>query len=223
MNVSRVTALLRRLTGKGSFKVPEHFTRIYVQNAFGGTESRSGVGSSLAQTERVRQELPRLLSEFGIKSFLDAPCGDCHWIAGLDWGTVEYTGIDVVAELIGSNRSRFAERRMKFILADLCADVLPRADLIFCRDCWVHLDYLQIKACLRNFQRSGADYLLTTTFAARTKNRDLGGAIWRPLNLEVAPFVFPAPIRLCLEGCTEGGGDFADKALGLWRLKDVRF
>jgi SAM-dependent methyltransferase len=223
MSFSRVAAFIKRLTGNSGFKVEERFKKIYEENIFLGTESRSGTGASLAQTERLRQELPQLLAELGVKRFLDAPCGDCHWIAELDWGTIDYTGADVVADLIQANRTRFADRKMRFIIANLCVDDLPPADLIFCRDCWVHLDYRQIRDCFRNFQRSGATYLLTTTFTSPARNRDLGGAIWRPLNLQIAPFFFPAPIKLCVEGCTENGGAYADKALGLWRLKDITF
>ena len=223
MNFSRVTALLRRITGRGHPVPQQHFSRIYEENVFGGQESRSGTGSSLQQTEAVRQLLPGLMAEYAVGSFLDAPCGDCHWIAELDWRTVKYTGVDVVPALIQANAVRLAARHMKFAPADLCADPLPRADLIFCRDCWVHLDFRQIRASLGNFRRSGSGYLLTTTFTALPRNRDLGGRIWRPLNLQAPPFSFPPPEKLLVEGCTEDGGKYADKSLGFWRLKDLNF
>jgi hypothetical protein len=223
MNLSRATAFLRRILGLGHPGPRQHFTRIYEENAFGGTESRSGPGSSLAQTARLRRELPLLLAQLGLGKFLDAPCGDCHWIAGLDWTRTEYTGADVVPALIQANATRLAAQGMKFVLADLCADALPPADLVFCRDCWVHLDFRQIGACLGNFKRSGAAYLLTTTFTSVPENRDLDGFIWRPLNLQLPPFSFPPPVQLLVEGCTEDGGRFADKSLGLWRLKDLTF
>jgi SAM-dependent methyltransferase len=216
-------SFVKRLFGLDSFDVRKHFTKIYNQNLFHGTESRSGTGSSLSQTTVLRRELSRLIDELAISRFLDAPCGDCHWVADLDWSKTRYIGADVVAALIGANQARLAARGMTFIVADLCTEPLPRADLIFCRDCWVHLSYGQIKACLNNFRRSGAEYLLTTTFTSRAKNRELGGIIWRPLNLEVAPFFFPSPIKVILEECTEDNGDFADKGMGLWRLKDLAF
>ncbi len=223
MTLSQGIALLRRLIGRSGFDAGRHFGKIYRENAFGGLESRSGLGSSLAETARIRQALPGLLADLGVRRLLDAPCGDCHWIGELDWQAIEYTGADVVPELIEANRARLAGRGLRFVVADLCTDDLPRSDLILCRDCWVHLDYRQIRACLRNFQRSGATFLLTTTFAARPANRDLRAAIWRPLNLQQAPLRFPAPLRLVDEGCTEGAGAYADKALGLWRLKDLSF
>jgi len=221
MNISSITTFWKRLTGRGGFQVDEHFTRIYEKNLFKGGESRSGKGSSLDQTTIVRRELPALLERHGVESFLDAPCGDCHWITELDWTRIRYTGADVVGALIEKNRVRLTGRPMTFVVADLCKDELPRADVIFCRDCWVHLDYAQIRACLENFRRSGATYLLTTTFTGRTSNRDLRTAIWRPLNLQAAPFNFPTPLEVLVEGCTEEGGQYADKALGLWMIADL--
>lgn len=221
MNLTRVSGLLRKLTGSGDVTPEQHFTRIYRKNLFGGKESRSGPGSSLEQTVRIRRELPDLLDKYGIKSFLDAPCGDCNWISKLDWSAIRYVGADVVEQLVVDNRTRFHGRGFEFIVADLCADPLPRVDLIFCRDCWVHLDYLKIRSSLLNFKRSGASYLLTTTFLEREENCDLGDLMWRPINLQRMPFSWAQPLEVLIEDCSENGGIYADKALGLWRLADL--
>jgi SAM-dependent methyltransferase len=204
-------------------RLEDHFGKIYQENLFGGSESRSGTGSSLEQTAKIRKKLPAMLAGFGVTSILDAPCGDAHWIAELDWSKISYTGVDIVADLIRNNQSHFAGRPLTFRTANLCADDLGCADLILCRDCWVHLDYAHIRACLGNFQRSGARYLLTTTFTGRSGNKDLGGDIWRPLNLQAPPFSFPPPLELLIEECTEEGGAYADKALGLWSLQKLAF
>ena len=45
---------------------------------------------------------------------------------------------------------------------------------------------------------------------------------WRVLDLEREPFHLPPPARILNEGCTEGGGAFADKSLALWRVADLR-
>lgn len=219
--VSAFSKLKRKLQGTREFDVGARFTEVFEKNLFNGGESRSGIGSSLDQTRRLRAELPKLLSEIGVQTFLDAPCGDCHWIALLDWTKIKYTGADVVPALIERNRTRLEGRGMQFTAADLCSDSLPRADVIFCRDCWVHLSYRQIKMCVENFRRSGAEYLMTTTFTARSKNKNLGDRIWRPLNFQAVPFCFPEPLRLLVEDCTEDEGAYRDKAMGLWRLKDL--
>ena len=52
-------------------------------------------------------------------------------------------------------------------------------------------------------------------------NEEIATGDWPPLDLERDPFEFPAPFELLNERCTEGGGVFADKSLGLWRTADL--
>jgi SAM-dependent methyltransferase len=196
----------------------EKFTEVYQKNIWGGSDSVSGTGSDLGQTTSVREILPKLLAELGARTFLDAPCGDLHWIRTVDLG-VEYIGVDIVQELVDRLRIEFPQRR--FECCDLVESDLPRADLIFCRDCLVHLPLEEVRKVLTNFVRSGATWLLTTTFPAVRVNKDVKWSGWRPLNLQAAPFGLPKPARLINEGCTEEGGKYADKSLGLWRLDEL--
>lgn len=201
--------------------VKNRFTAIYQTNAFGSEESRSGKGSSLAQTERIRQLLPGLLREFKVSAMLDAPCGDFNWMRHADLPISEYVGVDVVEELVAKDNEFFGTKSRRFVRMDIIEDSLPQTDLIFCRDCLVHLSHGQAIRILRNFKRSGARYLLTTTFPGTQTNRDLGREIWRPLNLQRAPFNLPTPRALINEGCTEDEGAYADKSLGLWALQEL--
>ena len=138
-------------------------------------------------------------------------------------GVKKYTGVDIVAALIAEDQARYGSACREFQCQDLIRDPLPEADVILCRDCLVHLNFRDAKKVLENFKRSGSRYLLTTTFTGREANEDLTGSmVWRTLNLERAPFNLPPPLRLINENCTEGGGAFADKSLGLWRLDDLR-
>lgn len=213
--------VLRRLTAVPR-STQQHFTRIYQRNTFGSRESRSGQGSTREQTATIRREMPVLLRELGAKSLLDAPCGDFNWLRETDLGVERYTGVDIVRELVESNQGRFGGGGREFLCRDLIRDPLPAADVIFCRDCLVHLNFRDAQRTLDNFKRSGSRYLLTTTFTARESNAELGaGMIWRTLNLERAPFKLPPPLRLINEDCSEGGGAFGDKSLGLWRLEDL--
>lgn len=192
--------------------------RSHAAGMFGDGESVSGPGSSLVQTQAIRKRLPDLLAKLGVASMLDAPCGDHHWLSLMRLG-VNYVGVDIVPDLIDRNRRAFPER--EFRVADIVTDQLPRADLIFCRDALVHYDHASVLAILQNFQRSGAQWLLTTTFPSYDENHDIGVGQWRPLNLEEAPFLLPAPDLLLVERCTEGDGRYRDKSLGLWRLAEL--
>jgi hypothetical protein len=63
---------------------------------------------------------------------------------------------------------------------------------------------------------------LTTTFTERTTNVDIETGNWRTLNLRLAPFQLPAPLRTLNEQCTELGGAYSDKALALWEVEGIR-
>src|SRR5262249_48184994 len=194
------------------------FTRIHRNNEWLSAESRSGPGSTVVRTAVVRQVLRKLVMEFGIRTLLDAPCGDFNWMKEAHLPLDKYIGVDVVEEIIAHNHWLYGNARREFLVRDLTADPLPRVDMVFCRDCLVHFSFADIRAALRNFRRSGSRYLLTTTFTAWMDNADIRTGGWRPLNLEKAPLDFPPPIKLVTDGCTHP--DYTDKSLGLWRLED---
>ena len=181
-------------------------------------ESLSGAGSGLEQTESIREGLPRLLREIGARSLLDAPCGDLHWIHRVDLGLERYVGADIVDALIEENERRYAGPGRSFLKLDLTRDSLPKADVILCRDCLVHLSFADIRRVLANFKQSGATYLLTTCFAEPRENVDIPTGKWRTLNLERAPFLYPPPITRIQEDLS---GGIADKCLALWLLADL--
>jgi 2-polyprenyl-3-methyl-5-hydroxy-6-metoxy-1,4-benzoquinol methylase len=190
------------------------FRDIFRRGLFGGTESRSGPGSGVARTERLRAELPRLLEELTASVLLDAGCGDCHWMSRVDLSGIKYVGIDVVPELIVMNRRHHARPGWSFDIGDVTRDPLPRADVILCRDCLIHLPDEDVLRALANFRRSGATHLITTTFQGNA-NRALSalGYGWRPLNLEAPPFSLGAPVRTLVDAPSVG---YPDKRLGIW-------
>ncbi len=168
------------------------------------------------------QQLPELLAQLGVKSMLDIPCGDLHWMREVELGIERYIGADVVDELVHANRDWSVDRvDMEFVRADLVEDSLPNVDLIFCRDCLVHFCFDDIRAALRNIQESGATWLMTTTFPSRRGNLEIETGEWRPLNLERPPFRFPRPAQLFNERCPYENGRYSDKSLGLWKLADL--
>ncbi len=184
-------------------------------------ETLSGPGSTLAQTASLRTALPAVFAAFGITSLLDAGCGDCNWMSQLDGAPIHYTGVDIVPDLIERNRRRHGSQRRQFLCLDFAEADLPTADAVLCRDTLVHYSLAGAAAVLRNLQRSGARYLLATTFPGRGPNPDIPLGGWRPLDMQAAPFGFPPPLQVILENCTEMGGRYADKSLGVWPLQDL--
>src|SRR3989338_6316354 len=153
----------------------EKFSDIYAYNIFGGLESRSGEGSNLVQTAVIRQALPELVKELEIKTIMDAPCGDWHWMRDISLSVEKYVGVDIVEALIEKNSKQFGNAIHQFICKNLTEDDLPQVDLILCRDCLVHLSFDDARKVLANFKRSKSKYLLTTTFVSRDHNSDLVG------------------------------------------------
>jgi hypothetical protein len=198
------------------------FTETYRSNRFGGKDSVSGPGSDVDQTRIVISTLPALFNELSISTMLDIPCGDFHWMKSVNLNRVHYTGADIVEDLIQKNTEKYARGGVRFQYLNLITDKLPKVDLIFCRDCLVHLSFAHIFLVLDNVCNSQSTYFLTTTFTGRKDNHDIVTGQWRVLNLEVVPFALPKPHRIISEGCTECHGAYDDKALGLWRIEDLR-
>lgn len=192
------------------------FTEIYEKRLWASTDSVSGPGSTLERTARLRAELPPLLHELGIKTLLDIPCGDFNWMSTVALDGIQVIGADIVDELIRENRRKYPG--VQFLLRDLTRDSLPHADLILCRDCLFHFSFEEIFKALHNIASSSSTYLLATTFPSHEINTDIPLGGWRPLNMEAAPFCFPAPEGLITEGLNP---EYPDKSLGLWRIANL--
>jgi hypothetical protein len=202
-------------------RTPEDiFSDIYRGKKWGGTNSLSGTGSDLFQTRVVRHELPAVCHQFAVQTMLDIPCGDFYWMGHVDLAGIDYIGADIVMDLIRRN-SQYEAPNVHFCKLNLIDDELPRVDLVFCRDCLVHMSFRDAFIALHSICDGGSTYLLTTTFTSRPHNRDIATGQWRTLNLEIPPFSFPPSLRTINEECREVDGAFRDKSLGLWRVEDI--
>ncbi|MBA2257354.1 MAG: class I SAM-dependent methyltransferase [Acidobacteria bacterium] len=207
--------LQRLRAGEGDVQVFDH---ILAENRWRDPDSASGTGSNLKQTETLRRELPAMLARLEVRTLLDAPCGDFHWLQHVELESVAYTGVDVVASLVAHCQASFGSASRQFMCRNILTDPLPRADAILSRDCLSHLSDGHALTALRNFRASGATWILATTYPSRPRNWDIVTGSWRPINLCAAPFNFPPPVDALVEGSTEYDGDFADKTLAVWRL-----
>lgn len=195
------------------------FERIHSSNLWGSNTSRSGLGSELDATARLREALPELLAVLGAEVLLDVPCGDFGWLSRVALPVRRYVGAEIVEAIVEANRAAYPDH--EFLRLDLCADRLPPADVVLCRDCLVHLSLAHVFRAVENIRGSGARWLLTTTFPLCETNLDIQDGDWRMLNFELPPFGWPPPAGLINEGCAEAGGAYADKSLGLWCVADL--
>lgn len=232
--MSSIKALLRRVPGVSRLSWMTYlarlklssrekvFSEIHRKNGWAGRESLSGTGSDLTETGELIRLLPIMLKELRIQSILDLPCGDFNWMQHLDLGSIQYTGGDIVPELIERNKQKYGRDGRHFVQLDLAVDRLPSVQLILCRDCLVHLSFADISRALQNIARSDAQYLLTTHYPDRHPNEEIITGQWRTLNLTAAPFHLPLPREMIDEKCPQDGGAYADKMLALWAVEDIR-
>lgn len=111
---------------------------------------------------------------------------------------INYTGGDIVTELISKNISTYATPSTNFIVLDITTDKLPDADLMICRDCLFHLSYENIEKFIINFNNSNIEYLLTTSHTndGKFKNKNISNGGFRLIDLFDAPFNFPtSPLK----------------------------
>jgi hypothetical protein len=189
------------------------FLGIWKDNFWGCNETRSGNGSSLAETARLRADLPPLLDFLGVHSLADAGCGDLNWMKTLTDHLQFYFGYDIVPDLISDVQAQFGSRRNCFFKAlDVVTESLPQCDAIISRDCLTHLPLDAALLALRNFKRSGSRYLIATTHGVgRNLWVNVGG--WHTLDMTAAPFNLPSPKF----SISEGGS----KTLGVWAVTDI--
>jgi SAM-dependent methyltransferase len=200
------------------------FNQIYRENIWNDPFSRSGTGSNLVQTQKIRIAVPAIIEKYGVRSFLDIPCGDFFWMKEiqpmLSKTLNSYIGGDIVEDLIKINTRQFSDTKFKFDLLDIQSSPLPTADIIFCRDCFVHFSYRDILKAINNIKKSKCKYLLTTTFPGR-KNRNIITGTWFPINLQKFPFNFPKPLEIIEEDCTEYNHAYIDKSIALWQIEKI--
>lgn len=165
------------------------FVEIYNSNFWNSNESASGGGSTIKGTKVIREELPKIISDFNIQTMLDLPCGDYNWMKEVKLNCT-YLGGDLVEEVILSNQIHFSSDKINFKKIDILNDLLPCVDLIFCKDLFQHLSYENIFTALINIKNSGSKYLLVTSYPYTFKNYDILNGDFRALNLFKFPFKF---------------------------------
>lgn len=191
-----ITSLLRRLVRRFRFGRYDHakvFEHIFETRYWGDRESVSGCGSSLEQTKNIRRELPIIFDKFGIRSMLDAPCGDLYWMSDvLDQSDIRYVGGDIVPKLVELASQRMDRPNTTFQVFDITTDTLPDVDLWLCRDVLFHLSNDKIHSALKNLADSNVKYLLVTSHTDPSiVNRNMVTGDFRQLDLLKEPFQLP--------------------------------
>lgn len=218
----REVAIERLRAEISAFDLADRFTLLHELGIYHHAESLSGEGSTLAETAALRAALPGLMARHGVRSLLDLPCGDFHWMSELPLGELRYLGVDIVPALIERNRLLYGEsERRRFEVLDGTRDPLPRFDLVLCRDLVIHLALADIRRLLAGVVQSGATYLLISHYRDCAVNVEIASGDFRPVNLCLTPFFLPPPRETIAEQSRMAAGAFTDRALALWSVAEV--
>ncbi len=161
------------------------------------SQSYSGPGSipNSKQTNHLILNLEKFFLNYDIKKILDAPCGDCAWIEGLFKMKIEYTGIDIVNELILKNKNKFQKNQnINFFCEDLIDyNKYNGYDFILLRDFFIHLPIKNIQNILNNLKKSDCKFYAFNNYESITINKEISTGQHRKINLMEKPFDLEKP------------------------------
>lgn len=138
---------------------PSVFSNIYATDAWG---SGSGPGSTPKFCRPLVDWLSRWIVRNRIDSIVDLGCGDCQWMPEVAMTTLsEYTGVDVVLDVIHANKSRHGAWA-HFLWDDFRTDPagLPEGDLYWAKDVLQHWPDDEIVSWLDRFFAAKPDATL---------------------------------------------------------------
>lgn len=176
-----------------------------------------GWGSSEQHTRLLRKKFAEVLNTFGVQTLNDAGCGDLAWMSMIDLGQIDYIGYDIYER---ANWAGLRQHGLRLDVLDIAANELRPADLIVCRDVFIHLPNDMILLALERFRRS-APLLLTSSY---TSDPSLSEGVFsnfkrmnepshhhNKLDLTLPPFSLGQPLLRIPE-------DSPNKYLGLWDM-----
>lgn len=213
------------------------FTDIYDNNGFGSLESKSGPGSTLDETKKLRESIKKIIKDKNIKSVVDIPCGDFNWMKEIVFNFENYIGGDIVKKAIDLNNEKYSNSRIKFIEFDIVNDEIPNGDLLIVRDIIGHFPIDDGIKILKNILNSKCKYLLSTTWAKKIgndwfpcekndvhrENEGVDYGRFYPVNLMSNPFNLPnAEIYLEEDVMVDNFENGNRKTLALWDLDKIR-
>jgi len=182
----------------------------------GGGETLSGAGSTIVATEMIRKELPAYLASVDCRMLLDLGCGDFNWMRMVDL-PCKYIGADIVDDVIKQNQVHYGGQQCSFVVLDGVSESLPLGvDVILCREVLFHLSFADVFALLENVKASDARILVATNMTGVEINRDIFTGGFRPIDLRLPPFNFPAPHHMIPDQ-----GIARNRYLCAWNVKEL--
>jgi ubiquinone/menaquinone biosynthesis C-methylase UbiE len=158
----------------------------------GQNESKSGLGSTNEYTINIRNKLISFIKENSIKNILDTSCGDWFWMRLIKNDLPNYTGLDIVKDIVNKNNELYSSSNIQFIHTDFLSFIKKQddksIDLILCRHTLEHLPteyniefFIECKRVCK--------YLFVTGYNNMDKtNSELYDTNYRQINLKLSPY-----------------------------------
>lgn len=187
--------IIKKFILKTKISNKKKFNLIFKFNYWGDKSSLSGTGSSPQKTRNVVSNIRVIIDKFEIKNILDVPCGDFVWMKEITDNNdkLNYLGGDIVDHLVNNLNLKYKTKNVKFENIDIINNQLPKADLLICRDCFIHFSNKNILKTLNNFLNSDIKYFLITDSVVEKnfENIDINTGEFRGLDLTIHPFNLP--------------------------------
>lgn len=183
-------------------------------------DSICGTGSTLKFTVPLRENLPGFLKKHNFTSMLDAPCGDYSWMSAVDLpADFKYVGADIVESLVLANKKNYPT--VEFDCIDITQDPLPEVDVLFCRDCLIHLSFQDIQKTFENVINSNIKYVMLTNYHdADTKDISTGN--FRKTCFTAAPINLGPPIDSIFDWIPGTANGDQKRDMSLWHTQSIK-
>jgi hypothetical protein len=162
------------------------FSEVYKKKTWG---KGSGYGSNQFAAVKYIAMTKKLMRDLGISSIVEIGCGDFQIMKNVVDGSIQYTGYDVVSDLIQSNNTLHGSKNIEFIdFTDY--QELKNGDLLIIKDVLQHLpinENLRMLSSIHKYK-----YVLVTNCIGHRKstivNREVKPGEFTNIDLTANPY-----------------------------------
>jgi len=187
-------------------ELEREFTNIYRNGLWGRNEEGegfSGAGCLPENAQPFMVFLETFLKENDIHSVVELGCGDWTMQRHIDWGDIDYTGIDWVKYILDRDQREFGSEKVRFIHGDALTMELPKADLVICKEMFQHLSNRDTKRLLEKCRQYPHCLFVDDYDPTARRERDIPSSGYLPTSLMDVPFQIDGQklLRYEIGGC----------------------
>jgi ubiquinone/menaquinone biosynthesis C-methylase UbiE len=155
----------------------------------------------LTYTENFRKYLVEIIKHYEIKEIFDCSSGDWNWMKEIYKelpDIINYTGNDIVPQLVEYNNNKYGSDRFNFVCNDMLSQLKTynnqSIDLVLCRHTLEHLPLQYCIDVVTEIKRVSKRAIITSSNSecnVNVRNTELiiSGHNSRQINLDLSPFI----------------------------------